>query len=152
MIRARIERFLSEAQRASEFAHTVLHNNPAKNQKHPAYVGAAAPAALPLKNADEAWREAERMLERQRIQDEARREADKAAREALERRAREDEARRVCTCRPACSRRAVALKAKARGGEGFEMVRDAGDFALPSSQAREEEAARMRADMIRRQV
>ena len=44
VIRARIERFLSDAQRASEFSHTVLHKNPEKNHEHPAM--AAPPPAL----------------------------------------------------------------------------------------------------------
>ena len=36
IIRKRIEKFLSEAEHAAEFAHTMLHRNPAKNHQHPA--------------------------------------------------------------------------------------------------------------------
>ena len=44
LIRKRIERFLSDAERASEFAHTVLHRDPAKNHQHPAAPKADAAA------------------------------------------------------------------------------------------------------------
>ena len=42
IIRKRIEKFLSEAEHAAEFAHTIMHRNPAKNHPHP-----AAPAKSP---------------------------------------------------------------------------------------------------------
>ena len=36
VVRQRIERFLTDAQKQDEFAHTVLHRNPSRNHEHPA--------------------------------------------------------------------------------------------------------------------
>ena len=56
VVRGRIDRFLSDAQRHTEFAHTMIHRNPAHNKQHAAFkdgggggggADAAAPAAAP---------------------------------------------------------------------------------------------------------
>ena len=58
VVRGRIDRFLSDAQRHTEFAHTMIHRNPAHNKQHAAFKdggggggggadAAAAPAAAP---------------------------------------------------------------------------------------------------------
>ena len=95
LIRARIERFLSEAQRAHEFSHTVLHNNPAKNHQHPAMGPAAAPAAT--KHGGPAAGGAADPAELRRAREEAERrgreDGERLAREQAERRAHDDEAR-----------------------------------------------------------
>ena len=36
VVRQRIERFLTDAQKQEEFAHTILHRNPSRNHEHPA--------------------------------------------------------------------------------------------------------------------
>ena len=42
IVRRRIEKFLTEAEHATEFAHTMLHRNPSRNHQHP-----AAPTGAP---------------------------------------------------------------------------------------------------------
>ncbi|KAL1522808.1 hypothetical protein AB1Y20_017778 [Prymnesium parvum] len=109
LIRARIERFLSEAQQAHEFSHTVLHKNPANNHQHPAMPAVLADnggaAEIDARRRDDEARlrreEAERAAFEMRKQEEEtrrlREEAERArrARDEEARKAREDEARRL---------------------------------------------------------
>ena len=90
VVRGRIDRFLSDAQRHTEFAHTMIHRNPAHNKQHAAFKDgggggggggddAAAPAAAPAAAAAPPLKERYAAQQRAAAEAEAARRAERAA-------------------------------------------------------------------------